>query len=311
MRLFRSHAPSISLPILLLLLAWGRAAAQDLPRSATPRGVVVAFLGETASDVDTIDRKRFETRFLGEMAEPDVRSWRGLLPSHVPYRIDSIPRLPEDGGGPRTVAYVSVGGAAERETWSLFCRGDSIWKIEALRRYPSPEQRSGIARAILECDTSSAAGRLRCAELHRFAFTDDSLGAILRGCRRDLDRVVGPLEQGRLWHNFALDTVDFTRLEEYRELDDDITDSTRQFYTLDGRALERLKSQLGVISVERRSAYPGVIALVVARYDGGSIGYLRAADPALLPAPSPTDYVLLRPVAPGWWMYRCLVSEGA
>lgn len=310
MRPFRFHILSI-LPILLLLpLVAGTMRAQELPRSATPRGVVVAFLGETASEADTINRKLFENRLIGEMRERDVRTWRGLLPSQIPFRVDSIPRLPDDGGGPRTVAYVSVGSGSEREVWSLFCRGDSLWRIEAMRRYPTPEQRQGILQAIRECDTTTVGGRLRCTELRRFSYSDDTLGLLLRNSRRDLDRIVGPLEQGRLWYNFALDTVDFTRLEEYRELDDDITDSTRQFYTLDGRSMERLKSQLGVIAVERRNAYPGVIALVLARYDGGSIGYLRAADPALLPTPSPASYVMIRPVAPGWWVYRCITPDG-
>jgi|GEM_PF-2043573 len=299
------------LPIALLFLSADVLCAQELPPSATPRGVVVAFLGETASEIDTINRRLFEPRLVGEMGDQDVRTWRGLLPSTTTFRVDSIPRLPDDGGGPRTVAYVSVGTGRGRESWSVFCRGDSLWRLEAIRRYPSPEQQKGIAQAIVECDTTTVGGRLRCRELNRLSLNDDTLSAMLRTCRRDLEKVMAPLEQGRLWYNFALDTVDFTRLEEYRELDDDISDSTRIFYTLDGHALEHLKSHLGVIAVERRSAYPGVIALVLARYEGGSIGYLRAADPSLLPVPSPTHYIMLRPVAPGWWMYRSIASDEA
>lgn len=279
--------------------------AQELPYGATPRGVVFTFLTETASGIDSIDRVAFRERLAGEFTRSDPRSFRGMLPAGSRIRIDTIPDLSSgDGELRRVVAYVTVETGGERENWYFFCAGDSIWRIEALRRFPSAAQRSQIRESIAEIDTTTLPYRLLRSDLQRLLLPDDSLRNLFRGSRADADKVVGPLRRGKLWKDFALRDVDFGALEEYRELDDDIDDGARIFYSLDRGAIERLKRTLGLRRIERDPEHPGLILFVAGAIDKSSYGYLYAPDGQEIPEVSSDSFITLKPIVEGWWLYK-------
>jgi hypothetical protein len=295
----------------LALLCWlalaplSTAAAQQLPRGATPRGVLFAFLNETASTSDSIDRAAFRDRLVGEFASSDPKSLRALLPAGSKFRIDTIPTLshPENDFS-RVAAYVTVERGSERENWYLFCVGDSVWRIEALRRFPSQAQRAQIKESIKEIDTATPAYRLLRADLQRVLLPDDSLGAILARNLPDAEKVAEPLRQGKLWQDFSLRDVDFGKLEEYRELDDDIDEGEVIFYTLDRAALERLKRTIGLRRIERDPDHPGLLFFVTGQIEKSTVGYINCTDPTLLPGISRNGFITLKPVGEGWWLYK-------
>ncbi len=295
------------LPALLLLsltLDASPLLAQKLPSSATPRGVVFAFLNETASDRDSIDRKKFAERFTGEMGRVDPESFRGLVGTEWKFRIDSIPNLVnvnEEDSLLRTVAYVTLTGRGGKENWYLFCAGDSIWRIESLVRFPS--QRPLILASVSKAD-SSPAHRTRRAELMRMLLPDDSLCNLLRANLKDLEKLVLPLSKGEHWRSFSLRDVDFHSLEEYRELDDDIVENDLIFYSLDRDAIEGLKENLGLSRVERDARFTDAIFFVICDFDNESVGYVYTPKNGTLPPISRKEFVALKLASQGWWMYK-------
>ena len=289
----------------LALAASSDVVAQRVPRGATPRGVLFAFLNETASPVDSIDREAFRDRLAGEFAASDPRGFRAMLPAGAKFRIDTIPNLSHPNNDfSRVAAYVTVERGSERENWYLFCVGDSLWRIEALRRFPSQSQRAQIRESINQIDTTSPAYKLLRADLQRVLLPDDSLGAILTHNRADAEKVVEPLRQGKLWKDFSLRDVDFNKLEEYRELDDDIDDGEMIFYTLDRSALERLKKSIGLRRIERDPDHPGLIFFVTGQIERSTVGYVNCSDPSLLPAISRDGFIMLKPAGEHWWLYK-------
>ncbi|MEO5929229.1 MAG: hypothetical protein ABIR47_04800 [Candidatus Kapaibacterium sp.] len=302
----RGFSPIRSLAVLALLVAAvAVGGAQELPRGTTPRGVVYSFLTETASADDSVNRGAFHDRLMGEFAQSDPRTFKGMFPRNAHLHIDSIPLLGgAEGDYSRAVAYVTVESGGQKENWYLYCAGDTIWRIEALRRFPSPLQRSQIRQSLQEIDTSTAAYRILHTDLQRMLLPDDSLRAILRLNRADAEKIAAPLARGRRWNDFALRDVDFGKLEEYRELDDDIDGSDLIFYTLDRPALERLKRKVGIKRIERDPRYPDLILFVAGTLEKGSYGYINAPDSRSLPPVSRTEFITLKPVADNWWFYK-------
>jgi hypothetical protein len=287
------------------LFRHGRATAQDLPWSATPRGVIFAFLTETASSVDSINRNAFRSRLVGEFLHADPRSFKGLLPAGSRLRIDSIPDLATTADGQHHVAaYVTVETGGTKENWYFFCTGDSIWRIEALKRFPTPAQRAQIKESLAEIDTTNATYRMLRSDLQRIVLPDDSLRSLFRKNRVDAEKLVAPLRRGKLWSTFPIREVDFMHLEEYRELDDDIAPDQLIFYTVDRLALERLKRAIGLRRIERDDNYPELIFFVAGVIEKGTYGYLYAPDELDLPPLSHNGFIALKPVGDGWWLYK-------
>ncbi len=281
------------------------APAQELPRGATPRAVVYTFLSETASGTDTINRLLFRERMTGELAGKDPRMFKGLLPPNARLRIDTIPDLPMGSDElRRVVAYATVESGGAQENWYLFCNGDTIWRLESFRRFPSPSQRTQILQSLRDIDTTTASFRQLRSDLQRILLSDDSLRSIMRLNRRDAEKVVEPLRKGRLWDGIAIRDVDFMKLEEYRELDDDINDKDRIFYTLDRSALERLKQRIGLRRIERDPRYPDIVLFVIGTLENDSFGYINCSDPSLLPPVSSNGFITLKPIGDHWWFFK-------
>ncbi|HVZ39294.1 MAG TPA: hypothetical protein VHI13_08465 [Candidatus Kapabacteria bacterium] len=301
----RTCFPPAALLLMVLAALPRPLAAQDLPSAATPRGLVFAFLTETASHLDSVNRTAFRNRLVGEMAHTDPKSFKGLVPAGTRLRIDSIPNLrPLPDGTRRALAYVTVDISGERENWSVFCRGDSIWRIEALRRFPNPMQRAQIKQSLRTLDTTTYAYRTLRSELAHSLCSDDSLRSLFRRGRTDASRLVDLLRRGNHWSSIALNEVDFGKLEEYRELDDDIEPSQLIFYTLDRKLLQGLEQQLGPVSIERDSRNPDLVYLVMGTLEKQTFGFLNAPDPTKLPELSPDGFIVLKPVDKGWWLYK-------
>lgn len=277
---------------------------QELPSSATPRGVVFAFLNETASDRDSINRKKFTERFTGEMGRVDPESFRGLVGSEWKFRIDSIPNLVnvnEEDSLLRTVAYVTLTGRNGKENWYIFCAGDSIWRIESLVRFPL--QRPLILASISKAD-SSPAYLARRAELMRVLLPDDSLCNLLCSNIKELEKLVAPLSKGERWKSFTVSDIDFNSLEEYRELDDDIVENDLIFYSMNRGAIEGLKKHLGLNRVERDRRYADAIFFVIGDFDNESVGYVFTPEGGTLPTVSRKEFFVMKLASKGWWMYK-------
>lgn len=298
--------------LLLLLFLHLPLSAQTLPRSATPRGLVYVFLSETASAIDSIRRKEFSDRMRGEMESIDPEAFKGLLPFASRFVIDTIPEVPNVDEGDslrRVVAYVRVITGIGTEDWSLFCAGDSLWRLEALKRFPSASNAAQIRTKLMTLDTAIPGYGLVKGDLERLLMSDDSLCALLRRNMNDMQKILDPLRKGNLWKSFVLREVDFAHLEEYRELDDDIGEGEKVFYSMERLAIERLKRSIGLQRVDRDDRYPKAIFFVAGMIDPGSYGYVYASDPADLPPVTRREFVTLKPVAPGWWLYRRVKDE--
>jgi hypothetical protein len=298
-----NRARSIVIVLALLACASPPARAQELPRSATPRGVIVAFLTETCSPLADVDRALFRERLAGELAGVDPSSYRAAVPAGARVRIDSIPDA-NTRDARRAVAYVTVTSREEAENSYIFLRRDSIWRIEAIRRLVPAEQRAKLRAAITALDTSIASFRLRRDDLVHLLLSDDSLAALLRRNLEPVDRTFAKLKGTERWTGFPLGEVDLALADEYRELDDDVPAGERIFYQIDRRVLERLKLAVGVRAIERDPGYPGLIFLRGASLDRSHYGYLYSPAGGTLPALSDRDFVVLRPVSTGWWLYK-------
>jgi hypothetical protein len=213
--------------------------------------------------------------------------------------------LPAAANGARRVAaYITVSAGAERENWYLFCVGDTIWRLESFWRFPSPGQRARIRASIATLDTSTAANRLARAGLEHSLLADDSLRRMFLPNRADAERLVGTLRRGSRWTGFTLSDVDFGHLEEYRELDDDVKAEDLIFYTSDRGAIERLKTNAGMRRVERDPRYPNAVFLLLDTIEGGALGYVNVPDVSGLPRLSDDGFIMLKPVAQGWWLFK-------
>ncbi|MCE7935774.1 MAG: hypothetical protein DYG96_14445 [Chlorobi bacterium CHB2] len=112
------------------------------------------------------------------------------------------------------------------------------------------------------------------------------------------------LAKSQQWDSFALRDFDFSAIDEYRELDDDITPQELMMYRLNRAAVQELREQGGIQKIERDSAYPEVLFFVGGMVGESSYGYLHAATPHALPNVWNHNVVMLKPVAPQWWLYK-------
>ena len=173
-----------------------------------------------------------------------------------------------------------------------------------MRSFPTTRQRTQIVKSLHDLDTTTRSSQLMRSDLQRVLLSDDSLGGLLRAHLEDAKTVVETLSKGKLWKEFALRDVDFQHLNEYRELDDDVHQDELIFYSLDRATLERIKSQIGIRRVARDERYPGLIFLVGANVQGNTYGYIYNPGTAMLPEVSPREFIVLKPVANGWWLYK-------
>ena len=203
-------------------------------------------------------------------------------------------------------AFVTVEQEGEKENWYFYCAGDSIWRLESLCRFPSASQRVQIRESIGDIDTTIPHYRLLRADLLRMLLPDDTLRLIFGRHRADAEKLMEPLRKAKMWRGFSLRDVDFTKLEEYRELDDDIEPGNLIFYTVDRAAIERLKSGIGLRRIERDSRYPSLLFFVAGTIDRSSYGYLHAPSPADIPPLSSNEFIALKPIGNGWWLYKRL-----
>jgi hypothetical protein len=293
------------LPLLLIFLPLTSSVAQQLPHSATPRGVLFAFLTETASGAEAVDRMAFSERLSGELLKTDPRSLKSFLPADAIARIDSIPNLSRaPGGNPRVVGYVTVHAGKETTNLYIFCSRDSIWRLDAIRSFPTFRQRTQIAKSLRELDTTTRPNRLLHADLQRVLLSDDSLSRILLLDLPTVSNIVQTVSKGRLWKDFAIRDVDFLNLDEYRELDDDVSQRQMVFYSADREALEEIKAKVGIRRLVRDDRYPGTIFLVGANVQGNTYGYIYAPGVAPVPEVSGKEFIMVKPITPGWWIYK-------
>jgi hypothetical protein len=134
--------------------------------------------------------------------------------------------------------------------------------------------------------------------------SDDSLRALLPPFLDDVTLLLQKVSVARKWSGFSMRDVDFPNLDEYRELDDDVPDNDLIFYSVDRRMMERLKRRLGIRRIDRDPAYPGLTFFTIATPEKSTIGYIHAAKGAALPQITRDEFIDLRPVVPGWWVFR-------
>ncbi len=279
--------------------------AQDLPRSATPRGVVYTFLTETASSDDSVDRAAFFPRLVGELLHPNPGRFKGFVPPGTTVRIDTIPDLaPSSDGRHHVVAYCRLLSDELHEDLYVFCAGDSIWRMEAIESFPTRNERRQLEESLQTIDTTVENYRRLRADLQRILLSDDSLGGLLKHYESIADRVVPTLAVARKWRLFGLRDVDLLGLDEYRELDDDIDDGNLIFYKVDRESLVALDRQLGIRRIERDPRYPGVIFLVAGEIGERSYGYIYSTSADEIPFPSEQEFVAIKPIASHWWLYK-------
>ena len=281
--------------------------AQSVPRSATPRGVVVVFLTETCSASEEFDRALFRERFIGELAGEDPARFRSTIPGSSRVRIDSIPDVRSADSLRRAVAFVTVSVGGETDNSYIYLRRDSIWRIEAIRRLVPTAQREQIRRAAQSLDTSVQAFRLRRADLLHLLLPDDSLAALFRQYVASAERVMSRLGDRR-WSRFGLRDVDFAAVDEYRELDDDVPAGEIIFYQIDRKALEHLKRGLGIRRIERDRRYPSLVFLQAAAIEKSHYGYLYSPT-GVLPELTADEFIAIRPVTARWWLYKRIGAQ--
>lgn len=292
-------------PVFVLLSATAHLHAQMLPAGATPRGVVYAFLSRTASEDDTLDRSSFAERLTGRLADVDPSRFNGLAPAGSRLRIDTIPDLGlTDEGLREVVAFATIESSKGKQDLYIFCAGDSIWRIESIARFPTASQRAQIISSLNEIDSLAPTYRRLHADLRRLLLPDDSLRSLGRRNLSALEVLSGRLATTQSWQSFAIQDIDFSELDEYRELDDDIPAEELVFYTLDRRSLEHVKRELGIRRIERDRRYAGIQIMVAGEIESGSYGYISATSADQLPPLSPDGYLTLKPVAAGWWLFR-------
>ena len=178
-----------------------------------------------------------------------------------------------------------------------------------MRQFPTARQRSQIVRSLAEIDTQTITGRYLHSDLQRLLLSDDTLAGLMIPSIPDARILLDLLLRGRQWREFALRDVDFSHVDEYRELDDDIDRNEFIFYRLDRQALERLKQEAGIRKIQRDSRYPGAIFFVGASVQGDTYGYIYCPMPEWLPPVSSTEFIMLKPVAESWWLYKRMKEQ--
>ena len=304
----------ISVVLLLLLTSIPHAAllCQELPRGATPRGVVWAFLTRTSSPADSVDRSAFSPRLSGELARRTAASFEGMIPAGTRVTIDSIPDLADGPGGEhRVVALVTLEQSEISRQLSIFCVGDSIWRLEAIREFPTTLERALLKQTLAATDTTTSTERLLRNDLRHLLLPDDSLRALFRHYAEAVSLTVPTIAAHGEWHRFSLRQEDLYASDEYHVLDDDVAPEERVFYVANRAALDSLAHGLGVHRFERLTNRPEAILLVAGAIGDGSYGYLHVPRPAVLPPLSENGFIEIRPIRDQWYLYRSVAGGGS
>lgn len=302
-RLPRSFARLLILTALPILQA-SSLAAQVVPEHASLQELISVFVDQTASPRESVDRLSFGSRLTGTLTGTSPVRFKGTLPEKAEADIDTLVELGEQGAIVRTAAYVTVHAAGECENLYFFLECDSIWRIEGLYRFPTPAQRKQLTESLGEIDTTSAYGRSLYGDIERLLLPDDSLIARLAGDLEYATKIARPLIRGKLWRRFFLREIHLSGIDEYRELDDDIPAEQLLFYKLNRPAVERLKHHTGIVWVERDERFPNALFLVGGSIGENSYGYIYADSSRAIPSVSADEFVMVRPVAENWWMYK-------
>ncbi len=286
-----------------LLLA-ARLNAQALPNDATLEELAVAFMTQTASSAENVNRPAFASRLAGALSGISPLQFRGMLQGIGDIRIDTLLPARAAEGELRTAAYVTALIDGESQNLYLFFVCDSIWRLEGVRRFPSAGQRKQILESLSELDTVTPYQRTLRADLERLLLPDDSLGARLAGELDHARKLVEPLLQGKLWRRFLLRETRVADADEYRELDDDIPADQLIFYKLNREAVERLRVGTGIVWIERDDRFPDLLFMVGGSIGDDTYGYIYSPTPSALPLTSVDEFIMVRPVAGNWWLYK-------
>jgi len=278
--------------------------AQVVPEQASLRELISVFIAQTASPLESVDRLAFGPRLAGALAGTSPVRFKGTIPEEAKAEIDTLVELGEEGRIVRTAAYVTVRAVGECENLYFFLERDSIWRIDGLYRFPTPTQRKQLVESLAEVDTTSQYGRSLYGDIRRLLLPDDSLVARLADDLGYAAKIVRPLMKGKLWRRFFLREVHLSGIDEYRELDDDIPPEQLLYYKLDRPAVERLKHHTGIVWIERDERYPNALFMVGGSIGENSYGYIYADSPESIPAVSVDEFVMVRPVAEHWWLYK-------
>ncbi|MBL7988149.1 MAG: hypothetical protein JNJ94_08805 [Chlorobi bacterium] len=294
--------------LLILLLGCSASAthAQELAPSASLEELLNVFITQTASPLDSINRSAFRPRLAGTLARTSPVRFKGAVYHDARMTIDSLLHLPSENGIIRVAAWVTVESWEGAENIYFTCICDSIWKIEGMARFPTLAQRRQIEESIRTFDAHSDYDRILRDDLLRLLLPDHILAELLRDHLAAASTVAGRLAKSGQWSSFILRDFDFSKIDEYRELDDDITPQELTMYRLSRPAVQELREKVGIQKIERDSTHPGVLLFVGGSLGKSSYGYLHATTPLALPNISGQNYVMLQPVAPQWWLYKCL-----
>lgn len=289
----------------IMLCFGGRGAlAQELPASASLEELLRVFITQTASPSDSINRSAFRPRLAGALARTSPARFKGTGFYDARMTLDSLIHLPSGNGVIRVAAWVTVESWEGAENIYFTCVCDSLWKIERIARFPTLSQRRQIEESIRKFDVRSDYDRVLRDDLLRLLLPDHILAELLRDHLAAATTVAERLAKSQQWDSFALRDFDFSAIDEYRELDDDITPQELMMYRLNRAAVQELREQGGIQKIERDSAYPEVLFFVGGMVGESSYGYLHAATPHALPNVWNHNVVMLKPVAPQWWLYK-------
>lgn len=280
--------------------------AQAISPSASLEELLNVFITQTASPIDSINRSAFRPRLAGTLARTSPVRFKGAVYHDARMTIDSLIHLPSENGVIRVAAWVTVESWEGAENIYFTCICDSIWKIEGMARFPTLAQRRQIEESIRKFDVRSDYDRILRDDLLRLLLPDRVLAELLHDNLPAAATVAERLAGSQQWGSFTLRDFDFSKIDEYRELDDDITPQELTMYRLSRTAVQQLREQAGIQRIERDSTYPGVLFFVGGNVGESSYGYLHTATPLALPKISSQNYVMLKPVAPQWWLYKCM-----
>lgn len=280
--------------------------AQELSQNASLEELLNVFITQTASPIDSINRSAFRSRLAGTLARTSPVRFKGAVYHDARMMIDSLIHLPSENGVIRVAAWITLESWEGAENIYFTCVCDSIWKIEGMARFPTLAQRRQIEESIRKFDVRSDYDRILRDDLLRLLLPDRVLAELLQDHLAAAITVAERLVASQQWGSFTLRDFDFSKIDEYRELDDDITPQELTMYRLSRTAVQQLREQAGIQKIERDSTYPGVLFFVGGNVGESSYGYLHTATPMALPKISNQNYVMLKPVAPQWWLYKCL-----
>ncbi len=282
--------------------------AQILAREAPPQQLVHTFITVTGSPLADVNRDTFRVRLTGELEHFNPELFRDAWPLNTKVIFDSIFTQPAGQDNfQRTVLYVTTYSNGQHENLYLYCRKDSIWKLEAFRRFPTFFQRKQIRESLREIDSTSFSGSVLLRSLRRILMTDRQLAELLPSTITDAEEIARGLSRSSGWSRLYLKDFDFTDTGEYRVLDDDIPAEELSLYTMKRSTLMKLQ-QFGILRFEEMLEHPGVVLLILGMAEQNKLGFLYCENPENLPLPSHNNFIMIKPVTKNWWIFKKLAS---